>query len=107
VIALDEGETLSRFKLDLGISASVDYERTMLWGKSLHDWYNDVDGIRYLGRRATKKLNYCLFLDRCAKSLSVETKGTLRNLKEHVLCAADTYSLAPRLFEGRDAGFPL
>lgn len=107
VIALDEGKTLSGLKLDLGISASVDYERTMLWSKSLHDWYRDADGIRYLGRRATKKLNYCLFLDRCAKSLSLETKGTLRDLREHVLCAADAYSLAPRLFENRDAGFPL
>lgn len=107
VMGLDDGKTLAALKLDLDISASVDYERTMLWSKSIHDWYEDVDGIRYLGRHATKKLNYCLFLDRCSGKLEFETLGQLGDLRDHVLRAADTYSLAPRLFDSRDSGFPL
>lgn len=107
VLALDDGETLAALRLDLEISASVDYERTMLWSRSIHSWYPDADGIRYLGRHATKKLNHCLFLDRCADKLGFETLGALEDLQDHVLLAADAYSLAPRLFESRDSAFPL
>ncbi len=107
LLAMDDGGVLAALELDLRISASVDYERTMLWGKSVHDWYDDADGIRYVGRHATTKLNYCFFLDRCADKLEFERRGTLVELEDHVLRAADAYSLAPRLFEPRDPSFPL
>ena len=104
VVDLDSAETLAALGLDLRISASVDYERTMAWSRSLHDWYPKADGICYLGRHAAKHLNFCLFLDRCSDALRFEAEGTLADLRPHVLRAADAYNLAPRLFEPRDRG---
>lgn len=107
VVDLDSAETLAALGLDLRISASVDYERSMAWSRALHDWYPKADGIRYLGRHAAKHLNFCLFLDRCADALGFEPEGMLADLRPHVIRAADAYNLAPRMFEPRDRGTAL
>lgn len=107
VIDLDCAETLAAFGLDLRISASTDYEWTMRWSKVLHGWYKHADGIRYLGRHATTKLNYCLFTKRCGKDLDYALEGKVVDLRPLVLRAADAYNLVPRLFEKRDPASPL
>jgi hypothetical protein len=107
VVALDDPEVLAALGLDLRISAAVEYPTTMAWSRALHEWYPQADGIRYLGRHATIKLNYGLFLDRCAEDLDFATDGKLGDLRGLVLRAADSYNLAPRLFEERDRGTPL
>jgi RES domain len=104
VIDLDNSETLAKLDLDLKISTCTDYKRTMAWSKALHHWYPKIDGLQYLGRHATTRLNLCLFLDRCKDALGFETEGTLGKLRSRVLRAADAYNLAPRLIEDRDPG---
>jgi hypothetical protein len=107
VVALDDGEVLAHFRLDLNISASVDYTRTMQWGFALHEWYPEADGLRYLGRHAATYLNRCLFLDRCADAIEAERRGKLGDLRDMVMRAADARNLAPRLFDPRrPAGWP-
>jgi hypothetical protein len=102
VVDLDSSETLAQLELDLKISTCTEYERTMAWSLALHEWYPEADGLRYLGRHATTRLNFCLFLDRCGDALGFETEGRLIDLRSRVLRAADAYNLAPRLFDQRD-----
>lgn len=70
VIPLDESSVLQRLGLDGRIATTTEYAVTQQWSLALHDWFPDADAIRYLGRKATKKLNYCFFLDRCMSDLS-------------------------------------
>ncbi len=107
VVDLDNSETLAKLRLDLKISTCTEYRQTMVWSRALHAWYPGADGLRYLGRHATTRLNLCLFLDRCGKDLDFEMEGRLGKLRPRVLRAADAYNLAPRLFQGRDRGTPL
>lgn len=104
LISLDDGQVLRALGLDLRISATTSYRRTRLWGLRLHDWMPRADGLRYVGRHATTHLNFCLFLDRCGDALEFETRGRLKELRDHVIRAADAWSLAPRLFDERDKG---
>jgi hypothetical protein len=89
VVTLDNSETLAKLDLDLKISTCTEYSRTMAWSKALHRWYPKADGIQYLGRHATTRLNLCLLLDRCAGVLDFETEGRLGKLRSRVLRAAD------------------
>lgn len=104
LIPLDSGEALSALALDLQISASTNYARTRLWSLRLHTWIPEADGLRYIGRHATTHLNTCLYLDRCADALRFEARGKLKDLRDHVIRAADAWSLAPRLVDERDEG---
>lgn len=109
LVPLDDGEALKALhpKLDLNISASTRYARTRAWSLALHAWYEDADGLLYLGRHATQRLNRCLFLDRCAKDLIYEPVGKLQDLEDDVRRAAAAYNLAPRLFDTRaPTGWP-
>lgn len=99
VVDLDNPETLAALDLDLKISASKEYSRTMLWSRAFHEWYPEAHGIRYIGRHAAHHLNYCLFLDRCGDKISSRLEGKMSGLRSVVLEAADTYHLVPRLFQ--------
>lgn len=107
LVALEDAQVLAAFGLTINISASIDYARTMAWSQAFHDWYDDADGIRYLGRHAATYLNYCLFLDRCAADLDVSPRGQLGGLRPTVMKACDLYNIAPRLFDSRaGTGWP-
>ncbi len=99
LIALEDPEVLAAFGLTTNISASTEYDRTMAWSQELYRWYDDADGIRYVGRHAAIRLNYCLFLDHCGDALEVETEGQLKDLRPLVMRACDLFNLAPRLFD--------
>jgi hypothetical protein len=107
LIQLDDGPHWSSFGLDMSICSSVDYARTQLWSKRLHEWYPDADGIRYLGRHAGVSQNLCLYLDRCADAMSAELEGRLGELRSLVMKAADVWSLAPRIFDSESPSTPL
>ena len=97
LLTIDEAEVQKAFRLDLNISATTDYPQTQAWSLAWHTWYPDADGIRYVGRHAVKKLNYCLFLDRCADGLRFKREGVLQELDDVVLRACELYSLDNRL----------
>jgi RES domain-containing protein len=104
LVALDDGTVLKALdpKLDGRISTDLDYARTREWSLALHGWYAAADGLRYTGRHAVTRLNYCLYIDRCGDALDVDSKGSLVDLRDLVMRAADAWNLAPRLFEPRD-----
>jgi RES domain len=97
LLTIDEAEVQKAFALDLNISAVTDYPQTQAWSPAWHTWYPDVDGIRYVGRHAVKKLNYCFFLDRCADALAFKREGVLHDLDDVVAHACELYSLDNRL----------
>jgi hypothetical protein len=66
----------------------------MEWSVAFHNWFVEADAIRFLGRKATDRLNYCFFLDRCAGDLEIKTLGTLRDLDRVVKTVAARWSLA-------------
>jgi hypothetical protein len=98
VIPLEDSEVIAAFNVDGAIYTTIDYARTQQWSLALHNWYPEADGIRYIGRRATTRLNRCLFVDRCGKDLNFALEGELQDLQDIVVRAADAYSLAQRLF---------
>lgn len=98
VVAFDRAEVQKAFGLDLNVCSTLDYPRTQQWSLALHRAYPDADGIRYLGRHAVRKLNLCLFLDRCVEDLRSTLEGRLRDLRREGLIAAYRYHLVPRLF---------
>jgi hypothetical protein len=93
VVDLGDAEVLRALKLDLRVSTTIDYPRTMRWSDRLHDWMRDAEGIRYLGRKGGREDNYCLFLDRCADALDWRRCGTLIENEELVLEASDMFDL--------------
>lgn len=94
LITLDEGPTLAALDIDGSIATTRDYAITRAWSEALHAWYPHADGIRYLGRKAAKCLNYCFFLDRCGNDLEARTLDTLDGLAAYVQVAADRWSLS-------------
>jgi hypothetical protein len=98
VIALDQGPVLRALGLDGNIATFID-PVTMEWSLALHNWFPDADALRYLGRKATDRLNYCFFLDRCAGDLEVRQLGRLENLESVVKTVAARWSL---VFPGFD-----
>jgi hypothetical protein len=103
LVPLHDGAALKRLArgLDLTISTTIHYSRTMRWSRALHQWYPDADGLLYVGRHAGLHLNRCLFLDRCADALGFTPFGTVASQRETTIRAADAYALAPRLFDRR------
>lgn len=99
ILRLDDPEVLAAFDLQLDISQSREYERTRAWSRAWHGWYGQqIDGLRYLGRKSASRLNYCLYLDRCAGHLEVRTEGRLADLRSTVMRACAGYRIAPALF---------
>ena len=98
ILQLDEPGVAAAFGLDLRIATELDYTRTQAWGKAWHDWYADADGIRYLGRKAMKHLNYALFLDRCGRDLRSKQEGKLIEMWTDGLRACHRHGIAPELY---------
>ena len=68
------------------------------WSAAWHEWYAEADGIRYLGRKAMKHLNYALFLDRCGPDLAYETEGKLIEMWSDGLRACARHGIVPELY---------
>jgi hypothetical protein len=100
ILQLDEEGVAAAFGLDLRIATELDYERTQAWSAAWHDWYDDhrIDGIRYLGRKAMKHLNYCLYLDRCGADLEYKTEGKLIEMWSDGLRACARHGIVPELY---------
>jgi len=101
LVPLDDPLVLRRLGLDMRVNVSKDYGVTQQWSLAFHRWRPDADGVRYLSRHAAQHHNYCLFLDRCATDLSVNTLGAIQDLRRIVLFAADRYHLAVSLPRGQ------
>lgn len=91
---LTDETTWARFGIDGSITTDTEYERTQAWALAWHTWYADADGVRYHGRRAGRRINCCLFLDRCADAIRFRTLGRLGDVPETVAIAAERYALA-------------
>ena len=76
------------FGLDNRISTEKPYERTQAWSAAWHDWYPELDGVVFLGRKSAPHRNLCLYLDRCADALAFESDGTLAELREDACAPA-------------------
>jgi hypothetical protein len=98
ILQLDEEGIAARFGLDLRISTELDYTRTQAWSLAWHEWYSDIDGLRFIGRKALTHLNYCLFLDRCGKALKFTTEGRLVDLRADGLLACHRHGIVPELY---------
>jgi hypothetical protein len=98
ILQLDAEGVAAAFGLDLRIATEIDYERTQAWSGAWHDWYGDADGIRYLGRKAMKHLNYALFLDRCGDDLRYKTEGKLIEMWSDGLRACARHGIVPELY---------
>jgi hypothetical protein len=94
LVTLDDAMSLRYFGLDARICDTDDYALTRAWSTALHDWYPTCDGLRYMSRKATPHVNYCLYLDRCGDAIDLFVQGRLRDLRDLVLFAADRYRLA-------------
>jgi len=100
ILRLDEEGVAAAFGLDLRVATELDYERTQAWSAAWHGWYEDdaIDGIRYLGRKAMRHLNYALFLDRCGADLAYETEGKLIEMWSDGLRACARHRIVPELY---------
>ena len=102
ILQLDEEGVAAAFGLDLRMATELDYERTQAWSAAWHEWYGDggdpIDGIRYLGRKAMKHLNYALFLDRCGADLAFKTEGKLIEMWSDGLRACARHGIVPELY---------
>jgi RES domain len=85
LIDLDEARTQKAFRLDARIAASRQYATTQRWSRAFHDWYPDVDAIRYRSRHESATLNFCLFLDRCGDALSGSASERLGEIDRRTL----------------------
>jgi len=93
VLDLGDSAVLRALRLDLRISTTIDYARTMRWSELLHDSLDDAEAIRYLGRKGGREDNYCFFLDRCADALEWRCCGDLASNEALVLEAGDMFDL--------------
>lgn len=98
ILQLDEPGVAAAFGLDLRIATELDYTRTQAWSKRWYDWYDDADGVRYLGRKAMKQLNYALFLDRCGTDLRRQQEGKLIETWSDGLRACGRHGIVPELY---------
>jgi hypothetical protein len=98
ILQLDAEGAAAAFGLDLRIATELDYERTQAWSAAWHEWYGEADGIRYLGRKAMKHLNYALFLDRCGDHLRYRTEGKLIEMWSDGLRACARHGIVPELY---------
>ncbi len=93
LVPLDDPGVQKRLGLDGRIGMSRQYQATQAWALTLHRWFPEADGIRYLSRHAGENRNYCLFLERCSGKLWIEEHGIISSLRDVVLLAADRYHL--------------
>jgi len=98
LIDLGDAETLSRLRLDSRICSTTTYRRTQLWGQAIRGWMPLAEGIRYPGRKAGRKDNFCLFLDRCADAVEWEPVGTIASERDLVLNACIKFDILPRVY---------
>jgi RES domain len=80
LVDLDNAATQKAFGLDSRIASSRQYATTQHWSRAWHDWYPEVDGIRYRSRHENDTLNLCLFLDRCGSDMTIGESGRLQDL---------------------------
>lgn len=100
ILQLDSEGVAAAFGLDLRIATEIDGERTQAWSLAWHSWYADegIDGIRYLGRKAMKHLNYALFLDGCGADLTLTNEGRLIEMWSDGLRACGRHGIVPELY---------
>lgn len=98
LVDLGDAETLARLNLDSRVCTTLDYGRTQLWSRALHGSLSDADGIRYPGRKAARKDNYCFFLDRCRDALSWDLVGTIASERSLVIGACTKFDITPRVY---------
>jgi RES domain len=94
LLDMDNPKTQRVFGLDARISTSKQYGSTRAWGRAWHDWYEPLDGIRFLARKESRTLNYCLFLDRCGDELRGTHFGSLGRMdRRRILALIDGYGI--------------
>jgi hypothetical protein len=98
LVDLGDAETLARLELDGRINTTLEYGRTQLWSRFLHDGLDQADGIRYPGRKAGREDNFCLFLDRCGDAITWDRVGTIAGERALVLNACVMFDITPRVF---------
>lgn len=98
IVDLGDAETLACLRIDSRVYTTLDYPRTQLWSKALHDSLPDADGIRYPGRKAGREDNFCLFLSRCGNALSWNPIGTIASERPLVLAACKKFDITPRIY---------
>jgi hypothetical protein len=85
LIDLEKAQTQKAFGLDARIASVLEYGATRLWSRAWHEWYTELDGIRYRSRQENDTLNLCLFLDRCSDALMVESSVRLEDIDRREL----------------------
>lgn len=98
LVDLGDALTLSRLGVDGRICTALDYPNTQHWSKRIREWLPDADGIRYNGRKAGRKDNYCLYLDRCADALNWRLAGTVASEHKLVMQACQMFDIVPRVY---------
>ena len=98
LVDLGDAETLAHLRLDSRVSTTVEYSRTQLWSRALHDFLPHADGIRYPGRKAGREDNFCLFLDRCKDAITWKPVGTIATERALVLRACMKFDITARVY---------
>jgi hypothetical protein len=98
LLALDDAAVLAAFGLDQRVCSEKPYDTTQLWSRAWHDWYPDLDGLRFVARKSSPHLTTSLYLDRCSAALRFDFEGTVVGLRRDGLRAARRYRLAPLVF---------
>lgn len=93
LVDLPDSGTMRDLKVDSRLSSTTDYERTMAWSAALHAWLPLADGVRYLGRKAGREDNFCLFLDRCGEALEWTPCGSLADNEGLVLRVGERFHM--------------
>jgi hypothetical protein len=97
LLDLMDGACLMSFGLDARICVEKPYRRTQRWSSAFHGWYSDLDGLRFIPRHATGKVNYCLYLDRCGADLRADDRGEIGSDLDLLERAVEAYPLATPL----------
>lgn len=97
LLDLTDGSCLMTYDLDARICVLKPYRRPQLWSRAFHEWYPQLDGLRYVPRHATGKTNYCLYLDRCAADLRADDHGPIEDDVDLLERVVDAYPLATPL----------
>jgi len=98
LLGMDDMAVAAAFGLDNRLSTEKPYDRTQAWSAAWHDWYPEMDGLRFLGRKSAPHRNVCLYLDRCSNALEYQNDDRLENLRADGLVACHRYSITPALY---------